>query len=66
MEQMRYLLIDREYLGRYGHKRALRFAYICFSLYDAIIRLEGMEDRDKYIITVISDSEYNKLQERIY
>lgn len=59
-----YLIIDKQYLIKQGHVRALRFAMVCSSVVDAILFLEARTDHE-YLCIPMTNSDYEKMQGRI-
>ena len=62
---IRYLIVDLNYLKHQGQIRALRFAKSADNLYDLLSILESADQYRDYKIIAMEKDKFDELQERI-
>ena len=59
-----YLVVDNEYIKKYGFIRSMRFSRIFDDLYKLCSFLATQEDSQDFKIIAINEEEYSKLKEK--
>ena len=59
-----YLVVDNEYMKKYGFIRAMRFSRLFDDLYKLCSFLASQEDTQDFKVIAINENEYLKLKER--
>ena len=63
--EIRYLIVDINYLRHQGRIRALRFAKTANNIYDVLSFLESVDHFRDYKVIAIEKDKLDELQERI-
>ena len=63
--EIRYLIVDLNYLRHQGQIRALRFAKSADNIYDLLSILESADQFRDYKVITMEKSKFDELQERI-